>query len=195
MTTFCFAFYKPYLSTVVCRQGPRGGVHGAKVRHKADGAGQHQLCPGGESNPGSLLSDTPPCRLPGSWHCLPGQALPLFIFYIGNYSFVWTLIYTAPYVMLLMRANPLPGQVGVVGPWKLRLLWALWNGIEPLASAIWGPKKSRAQNHYVPRHINNRYSIMVIKCWYLIWRGDLINMLQFKNSSTSLSLRRTACIQ
>jgi hypothetical protein len=70
--------------SVFCRQGPRGGVHGAKVRHKADGAGQPELCPGGESNPGSLLSDPPPCRLPGSGHCLSGQALPLFIFYIGK---------------------------------------------------------------------------------------------------------------
>jgi hypothetical protein len=54
-------------------------------------------------------------------------------------AFYGPMIYTVPYVMLLMRANPLRGQVG--GGWAL--------DIEPCemassrqASAIWGPKKS-----------------------------------------------------
>ncbi len=34
-------------------------------------------------------------------------------------------IYTAPYVMPLMRANPYEGKREVVGPWKSRLFWAL----------------------------------------------------------------------
>ncbi len=58
-----------------------------------------------------------------------------------------------------------------VGPWKVRVFWALWNGIEPLRKCHLGPKKlkiSRAQppltcssngfarikNHYVQRRIN-----------------------------------------
>jgi hypothetical protein len=42
------------------------------------------------------------------------------------------MIYTDPYVMLLMRANLLRGQVG--GGWALEIetFWTLWNGIEPL---------------------------------------------------------------
>ncbi len=35
------------------------------------------------------------------------------------------MFYTAPCVMLLMRADPLRGQVGGVGPWKLSVIWAL----------------------------------------------------------------------
>ncbi len=72
---FALPSISPNLATVVCRQGPRGGVHGAEVWHKAGDAGQPQLCPGGESNPGSLLSDPPPCRLPGSRHGVSGPAL------------------------------------------------------------------------------------------------------------------------
>ena len=34
------------------------------------------------------------------------------------------MIYTALYVMLLMRANPLLGQVGEGWLWKSRLFWA-----------------------------------------------------------------------
>jgi hypothetical protein len=30
-----------------------------------------------------------------------------------------------------------------VGPWKLRLFWTLWNGIEPLGESHLGPKKPR----------------------------------------------------
>jgi hypothetical protein len=29
------------------------------------------------------------------------------------------------YIMLLVRANPLLGQLGGIGPWKSRLLWSL----------------------------------------------------------------------
>jgi hypothetical protein len=35
------------------------------------------------------------------------------------------MIYMAPYVMFLMRADPLRGQVERVGPWKSRPFWAL----------------------------------------------------------------------
>jgi hypothetical protein len=37
------------------------------------------------------------------------------------------MIYTAPYVMFLMRADPLRGHWGGGGggPWKSRLFWAL----------------------------------------------------------------------
>ncbi len=59
------------------------------------------------------------------------------------------MIYTAPYVMLLMRANPLWGQV--LGGWALEIETFL-GPVEMAscrkASAIWGPKKlgfSRAQ--------------------------------------------------
>ncbi len=51
------------------------------------------------------------------------------------------MIYTAPYIMFLMRADPLQGQVG--GGWALEIetFWALWNGIEPLGVFHLGPKK------------------------------------------------------
>jgi hypothetical protein len=49
---------------------------------------------------------------------------------LANYG---PMIYTAPYVMLLIRADPLREQVGggwaleieLFGPWKSRLFWAL----------------------------------------------------------------------
>ena len=51
------------------------------------------------------------------------------------------MIYTDPYVMLLMWANPLRGQVG--GGWALEIetFWALWNGIEAIGECHLGPKK------------------------------------------------------
>jgi hypothetical protein len=53
------------------------------------------------------------------------------------------------YVMFLMRADPLQGQVG--GGWALEIktFWALWNGIELLGEYQLEPKQvkiSRAQN-------------------------------------------------
>jgi hypothetical protein len=62
----------------------------------------------------------------------------------GCWLYIWWLYYsylwTCPYVMLLMQANPVRGQVG--GSWALR------NGFEPLGECHWGPKNvkiSRAQ--------------------------------------------------
>jgi hypothetical protein len=55
--------------------------------------------------------------------------------------------YTALYVMLLMGANPLRGQVGRGWSLEIETFWALWNGIEPL-QVPFGSKKvmiSRAQ--------------------------------------------------
>jgi hypothetical protein len=52
------------------------------------------------------------------------------------------MIYTAPCVMLLMRAAFFTVTSGrVFGPGKLRLFWALLNGIEPIGECLLGPKK------------------------------------------------------
>ncbi len=50
-------------------------------------------------------------------------------------------MYTAPSIMLLMRANPLREQVG--GRWALAIetFWALWKSIEPLGGCQLGPAK------------------------------------------------------
>jgi hypothetical protein len=54
------------------------------------------------------------------------------------------LIYTAPYVMLLMRAASITRSSGRgVGPWKLRHFLGGGNGIEPLGECHLGPKRSR----------------------------------------------------
>ncbi len=50
-------------------------------------------------------------------------------------------IYTALCIMFWMRAYPLPGQVGGLGPWGSRVFWALWNSIEPIGECHLGPKK------------------------------------------------------
>jgi hypothetical protein len=56
-------------------------------------------------------------------------ALLIWVFWVRKDTTVIAIyepmIYTAPYVMLSMRANPLRGQVGGVGPWKSRLFSAL----------------------------------------------------------------------
>ncbi len=51
------------------------------------------------------------------------------------------MIYMAPYVMFLMRADPLRGKVERVGPWKSRPFWALWNGIKQIGECHLGPNK------------------------------------------------------
>jgi hypothetical protein len=43
--------------------------------------------------------------------------------YKYSYSIYGPMLYTVPYEMLLMRANPLRGQVGGVRPWKSRHFW------------------------------------------------------------------------
>ncbi len=59
------------------------------------------------------------------------------------------MIYTAPYVMLFMRANPLQGQVGGGRALEIEtFLGPVWNDIEPSGELHLGPKKvkiSRAQ--------------------------------------------------
>ncbi len=58
------------------------------------------------------------------------------------------MIYTALCIMFWMRAYPLQGEVGGVGPWNSRVFWALWNGIELIGKCHLGSKKlenSRAQ--------------------------------------------------
>ncbi len=52
------------------------------------------------------------------------------------------MIYTVPYVMFLMRADPLRGQVGGGGALEIETFWALRNGIKPLGECHLGPKKS-----------------------------------------------------
>jgi hypothetical protein len=51
-------------------------------------------------------------------------------------------IYTAPCVLLLMRAAAITyeGKWEGVGPWKSRLFGALWNGTEPIGECHLGPK-------------------------------------------------------
>jgi hypothetical protein len=48
------------------------------------------------------------------------------------------MIYMAPYVMVLMRADPLRGQVG--GGWALEIetFWAVGNDIKPLGRVPFG---------------------------------------------------------
>jgi hypothetical protein len=59
-------------------------------------------------------------------------------FYSGIYG---PMIYKAPYIKLLMRANPLRGQVGV--GWALRIFGPCVKVSNPQVNAIRGPKKSR----------------------------------------------------
>ncbi len=49
------------------------------------------------------------------------------------------MIYTTMCIMFLMRADPLPGQAGGVGPWKLRFFWAL--GIKSIGECHLRPKQ------------------------------------------------------
>jgi hypothetical protein len=51
------------------------------------------------------------------------------------------MIYMAPYVMVLMWADPIRGQVG--GGWALKFhtFWALRNGIKPLGEVQLVPQK------------------------------------------------------
>ncbi len=65
---------------------------------------------------------------------------------IREYDQYWLAIYgpmifMAPYVMILMQADPIRGQVG--GGWALKsiLFWALWNGIKPLGEVQLVSKK------------------------------------------------------
>ncbi len=46
--------------------------------------------------------------------------------------------------MFWMRAFPLLGQVGGVGPWNSRVFSALLNGIEPIGECHLGPKNSNS---------------------------------------------------
>jgi hypothetical protein len=69
------------------------------------------------------------------------------------------MIYAAQFVMLLMRANPLRGQVG--GGWALEIetFLGLVDGIELLGECHLGPKKVEIcphQKHYVQGCINQR---------------------------------------
>jgi hypothetical protein len=61
------------------------------------------------------------------------------------------MIYTAPYVMLLMQANPLRGHVG--GGWALEIetFWSLLNDIEPLGECNLA-EKSRDFQGPTPSH-------------------------------------------
>jgi hypothetical protein len=52
------------------------------------------------------------------------------------------MIYTALYVMLLMRADPLLRQVGGGWPWKSRLFWALEMDLLASKTLHRGPYKS-----------------------------------------------------
>ncbi len=84
------------------------------------------------------------------------------------------IIYTAPCVMFLMRADPLGRRASGrgLGP-GIMSFWALWNGIEPIGECHLGPKKlsiywaqppptcpsngsARIENHYVQGRINHR---------------------------------------
>jgi hypothetical protein len=73
------------------------------------------------------------------------------------------MIYTAPYVMLLMWANPLRGQVG--GGWALEIetFLALGNGIELLGDCHLGPKKSLSniKQIFSNQNYNNLSGIMI----------------------------------
>ncbi len=53
------------------------------------------------------------------------------------------MIYTAPCVMFLMRADPLRGQAR--GGWALeiKIILGLWNGIEAIGKCHLGPKNTR----------------------------------------------------
>jgi hypothetical protein len=58
------------------------------------------------------------------------ELLPLYLLSLVQLSpppIFGLMIYTEPYVIFLMQANPLRGQVegGWVGLWKSRLFWAL----------------------------------------------------------------------
>jgi hypothetical protein len=54
--------------------------------------------------------------------------MPTFLIALSGYSYLWIYDLYGPVGMLLMRANPLPGQVG--GSWALEIetIWAL-NGL------------------------------------------------------------------
>ncbi len=51
------------------------------------------------------------------------------------------MIFTAPCVTFLMRADPLRGQVGEGWALEIESFWALWNDIEPISECHLGPKK------------------------------------------------------
>ncbi len=65
------------------------------------------------------------------------------------------MIYTAQCVYNAFDAGSIYylGKWEGVGPWKLRVFWVLWNGIEPIGRAIWGPKNSTEQLRNQQRHI------------------------------------------
>ncbi len=61
------------------------------------------------------------------------------------------MVYTAPYIMFLMRADPLRGQVG--GGWALEIETFFGPreiASNRLASTIWGPKKLQCGKKTLP---------------------------------------------
>jgi hypothetical protein len=64
------------------------------------------------------------------------------IFFTALLAIYAPMIYKSPCVILLMRAVAITRASGRgVGSWKLRLFWALLNGIEPIGECHLGPKK------------------------------------------------------
>jgi hypothetical protein len=53
------------------------------------------------------------------------------------------MVYTAPCVMYLLRADTLRGQVGEGLALEIESFWASCNGIEPICECHLGPKNSR----------------------------------------------------
>ncbi len=60
------------------------------------------------------------------------------------------MIYTAPHLMCLMRAEPLRGQVGGGLALEIKTFWALWNGIEQLGECHLELKKFDSPLWYSP---------------------------------------------
>jgi hypothetical protein len=83
--------------------------------------------------------------------------------------------------MVLRSATALRGALEGVGP-ENRDFFGPWNGTSE-ASAIWAQK---SQNHYVPRHKNNRYihsynmqyTVMRFSeiLWLILYRWSLENI-------------------
>ncbi len=96
-----------------------------------------------------LLTSCTRCSVRSSWE---GRYMPQFHLYTPICTLRYKLtinapmIYTAPCIMFWMHAYPLRRQEEV-GPWNLRVFWALWNVIEPIGFMHKSPR-GRSQGPY-----------------------------------------------
>ncbi len=75
-----------------------------------------------------------------SWRENRSHCLKISVQKSAVLAFNVPMICTAPYVMLLIRANPVRRQVGGGLALEIQTFWALLNVIEPLGECHWGLK-------------------------------------------------------